>query len=404
VQRRHDVVGLGRDNRVATDLTTLGIAPAVVQTGESKDGFVAQMDEMRQLDLPVVSLGLLPLVEAAARHQAALAAEVTKKADPQTLVKYLVKLANLTKEYNQIMYYRPGALPRALDSADAILKRVSTVDQPKIEKILDEVPATVKDVDSVLKRFNVEEQPRIEKIMDEIPGTIGSVHDVIARVNAVEQPKVEDILDSVDDTIDDADQLLKQVYNQFVTVSLEPVDPAHFGPDVKGKLDDLLREQDTAIQRLQERQKIVGAMKGFVRDGPAIVPAPGPSGTPSGGLNTGLQSSLTRAIGGTYDNQYAYQKQLEREKLKIGKEIDRIRFRRVEKPGRIPQILDSAHGSLEETRGILGKTNDAAGKLLGFAGKYSLFLKIGAGIAGLGIVLTAVLVPVLVVRMILFGL
>lgn len=333
-----------------------------------------------------------------------LNAEANKKVDPQTLVKYMVQMANLTKEYNQIVYYRPGALPRALNSADVILKRINEVDQPKIEKILDEVPATVQEVNSVFKRFNVEEQPRIERIMDEVPGTVASVHDVLARVNAVEQPKVEDILDSVDDTIDDADQVLKQVHNQFVTVSFEPVDPSHLAPDLKGRLDDLIREQDMAVQRLQERQKIIGTAKGIARNSPAGIPVPGNSCTSSGNLSTGLQGASTQVIGGTYDNQYAYQKQLEREKLKIGREIERIRFRRVEKPGRIPQMLDSAHGSLEETRGILGKVNAMSGKVTDFAGKYSLFIKIGLGIAGVGVVLTTVLIPVLLIRMILFGL
>jgi hypothetical protein len=85
------------------------------------------------------------------------------------------------------------------------------------------------------------------------------------------------------------------------------------------------------------------------------------------------------------------------EQLKIGKELDGIRFSPVDRPGVIPNILQEVHG-------ILGKINVGLGKALGFADKYALLIKIGLGISGIAAVLTLVLIPVLVVRMILYGL
>jgi hypothetical protein len=95
---------------------------------------------------------------------------------------------------------------------------------------------------------------------------------------------------------------------------------------------------------------------------------------------------------------------VEREKPQIGRDIDRIRFRRVDTPGVIPQVLGSLRDSLDEAHGILARVNGALGKALGFVDRYSLFIKIGLGISGVAIVVTLVLVPVLLLKVLLFGL
>ena len=110
---------------------------------------------------------------------------------------------------------------------------------------------------------------------------------------------------------------------------------------------------------------------------------------------------------------------------KLNGEIDKIKYVYVDEPGVIPRtlgkiedivarvsteeqpriekIMDSVNGNLTESQGILNKINVVAGKIIGFVGGHTLLLKIGIGIAGAGIVLTLVLIPILLIRWIVWG-
>jgi hypothetical protein len=330
-----------------------------------------------------------------------LNAEITKRPDPVKLSQLLVKVSSLQAEEYRIYHMRPAALPIALDNLGDVLARLEKEELPRIDKVLDNVPATVQNVNAILNTVHKEDQPRIEAIMDEVPATIASARDVIVRFNTVEQPKIERIMDSVDDTIGDAGEVLTQVKGLFVTTRFEPVDVGKLTPDLKDKLDALQREQVLAVEKLTKQSKVMGAIS---VPGPVQRPSvPGVSGAGVAAFATDGAGSPAFA-GNLYDNQKAYLKQVEREKLQIGRDIDRIRFRRVDTPGVIPQVLGSLRDSLDEAHGILARVNGALGKALGFVDRYSLFIKIGLGISGVAIVVTLVLVPVLLLKVLLFGL
>jgi hypothetical protein len=238
------------------------------------------------------------------------------------------------------------------------------------------------------------------------------MRDVIGRVNAVEQPKIEDIMDSIDDTIDKTDEILRQVKSLFAIKSVELIDPSILPPEQKGKLSDLIKEQEVLGQRIQIQHNEIGKIKDKLQNMPVIPGSPLTTGpAPAAGIaakDTGLSVPATEKIsdvlGTRYDNRNAYLKQLEREQEKIAEHISQIKVKIVEKPGIIPKILVSTHDSLEDTHNILDKINDTFGQGLGFAGKYNLFIKIGLGIFGVAFVVTMILIPVLLIRMILFGL
>jgi hypothetical protein len=59
---------------------------------------------------------------------------------------------------------------------------------------------------------------------------------------------------------------------------------------------------------------------------------------------------------------------------------------------------------LDSSQGILSRINDTIGKALGFINNYRFWVKIGLGISGFAIVVTLILIPVLLIRIILFGL
>jgi len=79
------------------------------------------------------------------------------------------------------------------------------------------------------------------------------------------------------------------------------------------------------------------------------------------------------------------------------------RFNTEEQP-RMEQIMDSINGNLSESQGILNKTNTSYGNLLSFVNEHSLIIKIALAIFGGGIVLTAVLIPILLIKILIFGL
>jgi len=115
-----------------------------------------------------------------------------------------------------------------------------------------------------------------------------------------------------------------------------------------------------------------------------------------------------------------------RELAKTKLAINKLMFKEVEEPGVIPrtlakleeitarfnteeqprmeQIMDSINGNLSESQGILNKTNTSYGNLLSFVNEHSLIIKIALAIFGGGIVLTAVLIPILLIKILIFGL
>lgn len=115
-----------------------------------------------------------------------------------------------------------------------------------------------------------------------------------------------------------------------------------------------------------------------------------------------------------------------RELAKTRIAIDKIAYKEVEEPGVIPrtltkleeitarfnaeeqprieQIMDSINGNLSESQGMLNKANTSFGNLLSFVNEHSLLIKIGLAICGGGIVLTAILIPILLIKILFFGL
>lgn len=230
-----------------------------------------------------------------------------------------------------------------------------------------------------------------------IPEMLYDIGQCIKRFNTVEQPRIEDIMDSADDSLDEARQTLSNVNKLFVTRTLEPVDPLTLLPALRERLDFLSGESKALEQKIKEQRDLITK----IRAGKGLEEPPAPA------IRDGGPSAPAAKIGGQPANGSAEMASLrykEREMLWLGKELDKIRFRWVEKPGVIPETLESLHGSFGEAQGILAKINEATGKALGFACKLSLPIKIGLGISGVAIVVTLILIPLLLVRMILFGL
>jgi hypothetical protein len=271
-----------------------------------------------------------------------------------------------------------------------------------------------------------------------VPDTIYAVDQSVRRFNMVEQPKIESIMDSVDDTVDETVKVIAGVRELFVVRTLEPVPDSTLLPDDKGRLEGLLKDIKEIEHKIQKQNGIIEAMPIPVMPfGTASRPSSAASGKtmelekaemPSrmNIIDLGTASTIFPAADLLRDNRRAYLKQMDREKLKLEQQIERIRFREVERPGVIPEILsgvnetierlnkedqprfekilDNVNGSLEHAKGILGNVNEVIGKVTGMAKQYGLIVKIGLAVSGVAIVATLVLMPILLIRMILFGL
>jgi len=114
-----------------------------------------------------------------------------------------------------------------------------------------------------------------------------------------------------------------------------------------------------------------------------------------------------------------------REIEKIQKKRERIEYEIVEEPGVIPRTLavienilkrfntvdqlklettlDSINGNLENSKMILNGINVAENGVINLALKYKTIVKIGLAIAVIGLIATMVLIPILMLRIIIFG-
>lgn len=298
---------------------------------------------------------------------------------------------------------------------------------------------------------------------EELIDFLTNASDVLERFKTIEQPKIEDILDSVDDNLEESKEVLEQVKKLFVTKKRIPLGIVEIGqlPDfTKSKLQFLVEEANHLESAVIKDWKLLAQLReikaGFQ---PVNLELEGViDSTKSGSFARSSLDDITKesldnveketeaymrssalsltkeltptidkyfALNSRYESFKAYQIFHWREIDKLHKEIDKIKYVYVDAPGVIPRtlakiedivarvnteeqpriekIMDSINGNLVESQGILNKINGAAGKVIGFASRYSLLLKIGIGIAGGGIVLTLVLIPILLIRWILWG-
>jgi uncharacterized protein YoxC len=289
-----------------------------------------------------------------------------------------------------------------------------------------------------------------------------NTNDTLERFKTVEQPKIEDIMDSVDDNLEESKEILEQVKKLFVTKKKIPLPQVELDqlPDlVKGRLQFLTNEmshmesavtkdrallteirsmkaefQPTGINVRDLKDSVsTGSFRSRTMEDPTTSTEIRPTNTAihmqSAVLRATKDLSPTRGKYFTLNSRYeafkAYQNLHFREINKIRKEIDRIKFVYVDEPGVIPRtlakvedsiarfnieeqpriekILDSINGNLIEGQGILGKINSTFGRILGLVDRHTLLVKIGLAAAGGLIVFTLALIPILILRWIIFG-
>jgi hypothetical protein len=325
----------------------------------------------------------------------------------------------------------------------------------------------------------------IREILYEEPGVIPTsiyhFKEILERFNTLEQPRIEEMMDSTQDNMEEVNEILKEVKKLFVVRTWKPVPSHELTEDKKKKIDVLeknlkayeglieknsaisLQIRNALIQRSEKTSKALSlSMKRVRRMQPALdentgrlnFSNPSESGNPNPGRNPEVKtwvamkrrpgalaiqpaamriaSLMERNETAGYAQNYNFVKGVmryyEREKLKIEKEIFRLKWIPVEEPGLIPKTLDEVRMSLNhfrteeqprvdnvldnladaiaESRNVMMSVNNSLTTnqaILDSISKNSLYIKLGLGTLGALIIANLFVGLIVLVRM-AFGL
>jgi hypothetical protein len=102
-----------------------------------------------------------------------------------------------------------------------------------------------------------------------IPITLYNVNEVIERFNTIEQPKIEDILDSVDRTMDETAEVMEQVKQLFVVKRLVPIPITGLSPVKKAHLDWLVGRDAAIVDKLTKNYALSVQVSNVIAQMPA---------------------------------------------------------------------------------------------------------------------------------------
>ena len=298
-----------------------------------------------------------------------------------------------------------GGLIDFFTNANAVLERFKTVEQPKIEAIMDSVDGNLEESKDILEQVD-----KLFVTKKKIPLGVTDI-DQLPDFSKLKLQFLLDEVNNLESTVAGDLKLLSQfreIKAGFQPTDLEiqgEIDSIKLGIFAKSSLDDITKKS---------LDNVVEETKSYMQ----------PSAL---SLTKEFTPTIDKyfALNSRYESFKAYQIYHWGEIDKLHGEIDKIKYVYVEEPGVIPRtlskiedivarvnteeqpriekIMDSVNGNLVESQGILNKINGIAGKVTGFVGNNALLIKIVIGIAGAGIVLTLVLIPILLIRWIVWG-
>jgi hypothetical protein len=254
------------------------------------------------------------------------------------------KLAVVRGAINEILYEEPGVVTHSIHHVRQILERFNTMEQPRIEEIMDTVNDNLEESHGILKE--------VKKLF--VVRTWKAVPD-----NELSMEKRNE-LELLESSLTRVDNLLSK--QQTVTADLEDalvnVQPDHFTMDtvMKAKTSAL---RTTAGEKLTYNPDFT-RMK--PTDGHFLAAGPTPSikgkvsmiaAQPMAtSIATLLNENKVSAYMDNYHLAAGRVKYFKRERLKLEKAIYRIKWVPVDEPGVIPKILDEVEGNLEHVRTV----------------------------------------------------
>ena len=345
-----------------------------------------------------------------------------------------IKLATIREAIHEILYQEPGVIPNTVHNLQLILERFNTLEQPRIEEILDSVDDNVEEL--------LELQKEIKKLF--VVQTWKAVPNIEL---AVEQ---QQMLETLESKLKNFNSLLakNEKLSGQLQLGLVRVQPEKFElPTAMTRVNlDGLAPRDVSSTAATPDMRITRP----AADGPDDSPSVAMSGSPMARMRgasmvfrnkvsavaaqpmamnvaSALEQNSVAAYLDNYNMVEGRMRFYQREKLKIEKAIFRIKWVLVEEPGVIPKtlnealeilihvrqqsltrvdtILDSVNGTLTEATAVLTNVNTSLTSVQGafdFMTKYGLWIKIGLGVFG-GLVLLIMLMGLIVLFRMAFG-
>ena len=359
------------------------------------------------------------------------------------------KIMGIEKEIHEILYNEPGILPTTVYNVKETIERFNTIEQPKIEDILDSVDENLvesRDILKEVKKLFVTEnkvaidigslpQLQLEKlelmeseysILESSINKDWMVAKKFLDLKAEEQPAFIEMMTKTASPDYMRKVSLKEVVSSGEDLALEAKVPnvesdITTSSNVRVKKDHL-----TASTTASVSSQLDLLSSGVLVDGI------GPNFS-----KATMQPNIMKMMSGfteskyyAYSNKYSFQKaiikQNEIDISKVKLKIDGIKYKTVEVPGVIPttlseikeilerfnseeqprieDILDSVNDNLVESKEVIKKVNSVLGWISDFTNKHKLLVKIASGVALGAVALTLVLIPILLIRLIIFGL
>ena len=345
-----------------------------------------------------------------------------------------MKLAMVRATINEILYEEPGVVPTTLYSVKEILERFNTLEQPRIEELLDSVNNNLEETEDILEEV---EKLFVIKTWRAIP--VGNLSDAVrAELEQLEvdRSRLHELVGKDKNLVRDLKVTL--IAAQPEHLKMPKVIGANIGQINKAAESIVTQAQARGTVKVRNEPLKQGLDSGHNAAGSANQPAasraydPGPGFAFKGKVSpltmqpiaASVSTALNQnAVTGYLENHQAIDGRIryfEREIFKVDKKIHRIRFELVEEPGVIPKILDevwailsrlreeaqprvealldSVNDTVEETTQLISTLNSTLLPVQGaleFFNQYGKWIKIA--IAGVGLLVIGILVATLVV-------
>lgn len=278
-------------------------------------------------------------------------------------MRVLGKLNLVNNAIREILYQEPGVIPTAIYDFKEVIERFNTLEQPRIESMMDATEDSMEQVQDILtevhKLFVVTRWKPVGELSFELQDTLGqleakkSVYDALIARNTHIAEQLRDPLVRVHP----AGEVLPPsapgtwladrkpgAVPPAVEPIREPVHPDRAGKAVPGAVHTAARAyaglpQEKAAAFMQAAVLAGGAKEKALAARPVAET-----------LGSITRTAEVTAYLGSYNTVMGRIRYLERERLKVEKEIHRIVWVKVEEPGVIPKTLDEVHQTIARLR------------------------------------------------------
>jgi hypothetical protein len=344
------------------------------------------------------------------------------------------KLAVVRGAIHEILYEEPGVVPTSIHNLQLILERFNTLEQPRLEEILDSINDNLEESEEILqevkklfvvktwKAVPIAELPEKKRNdLEVLEASLANFDKLIAKNTTISAQLQQALVQAQPTTL----QMAKMVGTSFkVSGRVEGGNPG-------GNPGDNLSTADVSFAGSDRPSNDQPMLHAVLPSGPSLALKGKVSAIASQPMAVSVATALNQnVVTGYLDNYHIIEGRVRyylRERIKLEKAIHRIMWVPVEEPGVIPKMLeevrqtiarfrtesqprvenmlDNVNATVVESTTMLANVNRSLESVQGafdFLAKYGLYIKIGLVVAG-GLTLLILLMGLIVLVRLAFG-